>query len=137
MKEPQSSMEFVLERGTQFRASPHPCSPINHNFQPAYPLAHTLKIFTNLYGYDPLETIFWGSLYRNNSSYPKAKLPHTLVFSSGERTDPLNTSAVQKSRFQSDQIWPGPKQLPPAPDQALICAALLSGVGGYLQCDTA
>lgn len=38
---------------------------------------------------------------------------------SGQRTDPLNTSALQTSRFQSDQIWPGPKQLPPAPDQPL------------------
>lgn len=117
MKGAQSSLESVLERGTEFRASPHLHLPSTRTHKPQF--SNNLSSFSH----PKNPYIFMGMIHWRQSSWAPfigttlliLKQSYTISWylpCSGQRTDPLNTSALQTSRFQPDQTWPVPNQLP-------------------------
>ena len=96
MKEPQSSLQPVLERGSEFRASPHLHLPSKINHKPQslskpysliYTLSYTLKnpyvfmdeIHLRQSSWAPFVLVLSSYSLEHSSSHPKAKTHHTLI----------------------------------------------------------
>lgn len=134
MKEPRNSLHTVLERGTKFRASPHLHLPSRISHKPQvisklYSLIYTLsvlwKILTSSWvksiWNNPLGLSLCSSSYSldYSSSHSKAKTHHILISPLLWTENSYSEHNCTVDIFQSDEIWPVTRQLPPSPDEYL------------------